>query len=73
MRLRAQILIDIEAADFEEAAGHQRRVEEILASARESYAQAQLEFRQRREQPHRKTATSRRALHYTGAMSEYDE
>ena len=48
MRLKAQIVIDIEAADFGEAAEHQRRVELAFETVREVYPEAQLDFRQRR-------------------------
>lgn len=73
MRLRAQILIDIEAADFADAAAHQKRVEQVFAEVRGEYDQAKLEFRQRRQRPHRQTAARGGALHYTGSMSDYEE
>ncbi len=73
MRLRAEILIDIDAADFADAAAHQQRIERVFAAVRDSYDQAQLDFRQRRQRPQRLTAASNGVLHYTGAMSEYDE
>lgn len=73
MRLRAQILIDIEAADFAEAAAHQLRIEHVFAEVRSCYEQAQLEFRQRRLRPSRQTTAQGGALHYTGRMSDYEE
>lgn len=49
MRLRAIITIDIDAADFVDAADHQRRIESLLGAMRDSYADAALEFRERRQ------------------------
>ena len=49
MRLRAVITIDIDAADFVDAADHQRRIESLLGAMRDSYADAALEFRERRQ------------------------
>lgn len=48
MRLKATITIDIDAADFVEAAGHQRRIEALLTDMREAYPAAGLDFRERR-------------------------
>lgn len=48
MLLRAQISIDIEAADFVEAAEHQRMLETLLTDVRERYAEAVLDIRERR-------------------------
>lgn len=49
MRLRAQITIDIEAADFVDAADHQRRLEQLVRSIKSEYEQAALLLRERRE------------------------
>ena len=49
VRLRATITIDIEAADFVEAADHQRRLEIMLGDFKREYHQATLQFRERRE------------------------
>jgi hypothetical protein len=73
MRLRAQIVIDIDADDFAEAATHQHRLESIYAAVRGQYEQAQLEFRQRRQRPARGAPVGRGLRHYTGRMSEYAE
>lgn len=48
MKLRAVITIDIEAADFVEAAAHQRRIETLLQPLTEPYPDAALTFRERR-------------------------
>lgn len=48
MLLRAQISIDIEAADFVEAAEHQRTLETLLTEVRARYAEAVLDIRERR-------------------------
>lgn len=75
MRLRAHILIDIDAADFVEAAEHQQRVDDVLQQVRSSYAQAKLEFRRRRDAQIRTWTpdTERAPLHYTGRMAEYED
>lgn len=71
MRLRAQIVIDIDVSDFAEAAEHQNRVHRVFEAVRESYDHAQLEFRQRRERS-RRQAPAGAVLHYTGRMNEYE-
>jgi hypothetical protein len=48
MKVRATITIDIDAADFIEAAEHQRRVETILGEVKKVYGAAVLDFRERR-------------------------
>lgn len=48
MRVRATITIDIEAADFIEAAAHQRQCETLLGEVRRLYPPAVLEVRERR-------------------------
>ena len=49
LRLRAQITIDIEAADFVSAADHQRQVEGSIENIRQTYADTNLVLRERRE------------------------
>lgn len=73
MRLRAQILIDIDAEDFSEAAMHQDKVEQIYRGVREQYDQAQLEFRQRRVRSHRVGVPGNGLQHFTGRMAEYED
>ena len=48
LRLRAQITIDIEAADFVSAADHQRRVEGFIDGIRQTYADTNLVLKERR-------------------------
>jgi hypothetical protein len=71
VRLRAQIVIYIDAKDFADAADHQHRVQRVFETVRETYDDAQLEFRQRRERARRQTPRSG-VLHYTGRMNEYE-
>ncbi|MEQ1809863.1 MAG: hypothetical protein ABL889_08055 [Terricaulis sp.] len=73
MRLRAQILIDIEASDFSDAATHQQRVEQLFELVRHTYDQAQLDFRQRRQRTLSRRASNGALVHYTGRMAEYEE
>lgn len=49
MKLRAQIVIDINAANYAEAAEHQRHLELFLEQVKARYATAQLQMRERRE------------------------
>ncbi len=49
MKLRAQIVVDIEAANYAEAAEHQRHLELLLENLRARYPTAQLQIRERRE------------------------
>jgi hypothetical protein len=48
MRLRATIVIDIDAADFVEAADHQRSIETFLGDLKRNYQNAALDFRESR-------------------------
>ena len=74
MRLRAQIVIDIDANDFADAATHQHRLEGIYAAIRDRVlTRRSLSFRQRRQRPARQVAVGRGLRHYTGRMSEYVE
>ena len=76
LRLRAEITIDLDAADFLEAAEHQRRIEELIESVRQEYSQATFAFRPRRGPRNKKgaTPTARPAeiKHYTGRLHAYD-
>lgn len=54
MKLRAQINIDLSARGFADAAAHQHLLEQLLVSIRQSYPEATLLLRERRE---RKIAT----------------
>lgn len=49
MKLRAQIVVDIDAENYVEAAEHQRHLELCLEHIRARYATAQMQFRERRE------------------------
>lgn len=49
MKLRAQIIVDINAEDYVAAADHQRSLEELLTRVRGQYPNAQLSIRERRQ------------------------
>ena len=49
MKLCGQISIELTVDDFVEAADHQRRLEQLLATIRASYPEATLAMRERRE------------------------
>lgn len=72
MRLRAQIIIDVEADDFATAAEHQKRLEDLYREVRHHYEQARFDFRQRRLRTGRNDRPSQ-PQHYTGRMSSYRE
>lgn len=48
MRLRATIVIDVEAADFVEAADHQRMIEACVVDLKARYGEVSLDFRESR-------------------------
>ncbi len=50
MKLRAQIVVDIEAANYAEAAEHQRYLEWVLENVKSRYEAAQLLIRKRRKE-----------------------
>ncbi len=52
MRLRAQIVVDIDANDYVEAAGHQSMLQGYLEEIQARYPNASLSMRERRERRH---------------------
>lgn len=52
MRLRAQIVVDIDAGDYVEAAEHQNSLQRYLAEIQARYPHASLTMRERRERRH---------------------
>ena len=52
MRLRAQIVVDIDAVDYVEAAGHQHTLQRYLEDIQSCYPGASLSMRERRERRH---------------------
>ena len=52
MRLRAQIIVDIDADDYVEAAEHQNALQRYLRDIQEQYPGASLTMRERRERRH---------------------
>ena len=74
LKLRAQITIDIEAADFVSAADHQRQVEGFIENIRQVYADTNLVLRERRvlagPREHRPEPGQRRP---TGKLNSYPE
>ena len=69
--LRAQITIDVSAEDFVSAADHQKRIETLMTSVKQSYGQAELEFRERRPRTMRTLPRRGPVPRYTGAVAEY--
>jgi hypothetical protein len=72
MRLKISISIEIEAADFVEAAAHQRRLQEYLERAQATYPEMDLHFWERRRRLRSKTPDALRGIRsYTGRLSRY--
>lgn len=73
MKLWGQISVELTVGDYVEAADHQRRLEEILRLVRDSYPDATLSMRERRQ---RKSQPQVRALPgsaTTGKLNDYFE
>lgn len=51
MKLFATISIEIEAADYKDAAHHQQLIERLAARVSEAYPQSKLDFKARRVRP----------------------
>jgi hypothetical protein len=49
MKLRAQFVVDVTAADFVQAADHQKRLAAFLDEIKQHYAEATLTIRERRK------------------------
>ena len=74
MKLRAEVVIDLEAEDYIVAAEHQRFVETIFAEVKQRYDAATLSFRQLRERREAAAASPLpRFRHHTGALAAYEE
>jgi hypothetical protein len=74
MKLRAEIVIEIEAADYIAAADHQRSVQAIFNEVRSRYGGASLAFRQLRERRGPPLAPSPvRHPRPTGAVALYQD
>jgi hypothetical protein len=52
MRLRAQIVVDIDAEDYVEAAEHQSALQQYLQEIQARYPNASMTMRERRERRH---------------------
>ncbi|HYE52369.1 MAG TPA: hypothetical protein VEB20_22425 [Azospirillaceae bacterium] len=70
MRLRATIVIDIDAADYIEAADHQKFVGELLDTVRGRYGSVQCEIRERRPRE-RTTGSAANRAPSTGRLRPY--
>jgi hypothetical protein len=72
MRLRAEIVIEIDAPDFVVAAEHQRRVEVLHEAVRQAYPQASMLLRERKERiAARQVQAARPVMHQTGRLHAY--
>ena len=74
MKLRAEVVIDVEAADYIGAAEHQRFVESIFAQVKQHYTHATLSIRQLRDSAQNPPRTSLPRLRYdSGALAAYED
>ncbi len=75
MRLRASITVDIEAADYLEAAAHQSRLQKLFEGVAADYPEAEFQLRERRVRTTRPGgAGSERVTpfqHHTGKLNRY--
>ncbi len=76
MRLRASITVDIDAADYVEAAAHQRRLQELYEAVAAAYPGAEFQFRERRVRAARRAGEAgsegvTQLKHYTGKLNRY--
>ncbi len=72
VRLRVTVTIDIDAADFLEAAEHQKRVEKYLNTVQSEYPSASLAVKQRRRPSSEGPAAPRALKFKTGRLNAYD-
>jgi hypothetical protein len=72
MRLRAQILIEVDAEDFVAAANHERAIQAIFKNLQLEYSSAQLELREvRSKAPREGGASLSKMPRYTGNLNQY--
>jgi hypothetical protein len=72
MKLRAQIVIEVEALDFVSAANHEQNIQAIFKSLKKDYDGAQLEFREVRSKALKSGgAPLQKMRRYTGSLHEY--
>lgn len=71
MKLCGQISIELTVEDFIEAADHQKRLEGLLRAIRDSYPDATLAMRERRQR--KALALTRAAPRVPGARLRYGE
>ena len=69
--LRATITIDVEAADYQEAAQHERCIQSCIAQIRNDYPTAELTLIERRR-PSEETAAPRRLHLRSGQLKAYE-
>lgn len=69
--LRATITIDVEAADYLEAAEHQKRLENHMAQIRDDFPEASILLNERRRQAG-EPAAPRKLYERSGRLNSYD-
>jgi hypothetical protein len=73
MRMKAEIALEVDAADFIEAAEHQKKLEVFLKSLKELYPGAELRFWERRERTGSGRATQRPARASARRVNVYND
>lgn len=72
--MKAEIALEVDAADFIEAAEHQKKLEVFLRSLKELYPEAELRFWERRERTGRGRDDSKPAARTpVRRVNEYDD
>jgi hypothetical protein len=70
IQLRAEFLVDFDAADFVDAGSHQRRLAEVFAGLQQQYPDAKLSIRERRQRGLKEQEFSPAAVS-TGKLKTY--
>lgn len=73
MKIRAQIIIDLDAGDYIAAADHQRRIEAVFRDIRAEYESASLTMGQVRPQTVMRADDRRRRKRRSGNLAVYHE
>lgn len=73
MKIRAQIIIDLDAGDYIAAADHQRRIEAVFRDIRSEYENASLTMGQVRPHTVMRADDRRRRKRRSGNLAVYHE
>jgi hypothetical protein len=71
IRVKANLIVELDAPDYISAASHQRKLEELLAEVRASYPTAKLVFTERRGRGANSAVRARGRA--SGALQDYSD